>query len=110
MIGAEVEMRSLVIMIFAIFWAILLVLTGGRFLALLADANRESDLVRELYDVSQFWVEPFFNMFGLDNKAVESSGGVFEPASLLAFAAYFAIGASIYLVLTGGMFTRFRHA
>ena len=58
-------MRSLILMIFAVLWTALLVLTGGRFLALLAGANRDSDLVQGLYDViDQFWVEPFFNLFG----------------------------------------------
>jgi hypothetical protein len=97
-------------MLFAIFWAIVLVLTGGRFLALLAGANPDSDLVQGLYDLSEFWVEPFFNLFGLSNKAVEDTGGVFEPASLIAFAVYFVFGAFIYMILSGAAFTRFRHA
>ena len=67
-------------------------LTGGRFLALLAGANRDSDLIQGLYDVSEFWVEPFFNLFGLSDKAVQNTGGVFEPASLIAFMVYLMIG------------------
>ncbi|HET8943234.1 MAG TPA: hypothetical protein VFO59_00485, partial [Dehalococcoidia bacterium] len=74
-------MRGLLLTVLAVFWAVILVLTGGRFLALLAGANQDSELVQKLYDWSEFWVEPFFNMFGLGNKAVEDTGGVFEPAS-----------------------------
>jgi hypothetical protein len=103
-------MRGLVLAIFAILWAVLLVLTGGRFLALLAGLNPDARLIRELYDLSEFWVEPFFNAFGLDNKAVADTGGVFEPASLIAFAVYLAIGAFVYTILSGVAFTRFRHA
>lgn len=103
-------MRGLVLMIFAILWAIVLVLTGGRFLALLAGLNPDADLIKELYDISEFWVEPFFNAFGLSNKAVEDTGGVFEPASLIAFAVYLAIGAFVYAILSGVAFGRLRHA
>ena len=103
-------MRSLVLMLFAVLWAIVLVLTGGRFLALLAGANPDADLIKGLYDLSEFWVEPFFNAFGLSNKAVEDTGGVFEPASLIAFLVYLAIGAFVYAILSGVAFARFRHA
>ncbi|HEV8574483.1 MAG TPA: hypothetical protein VGR43_07210 [Dehalococcoidia bacterium] len=103
-------MRSLLLTIFAVFWAIVLVLTGGRFLALLAGANADSDLVRELYDLSNFWVEPFFNMFRFDNKAVEDTGGVFEPASIIAFLVYLLLGALISTILSGAAIARFRHA
>ncbi len=103
-------MRSLFLTIFAVFWAIVLVLVGGRFVALLANANRDSDLIQRLYDWSEFWVKPFFNMFGLANKAVENTGGVFEPASLIAFAVYFLIGAFVWTIVSGAAFTRFRHA
>ena len=103
-------MRSLLVTIFAIFWAMILVLTGGRFLALLAGANPNSALIEEIYDLSEFWVEPFFNMFGWENKAVEDTGGVFEPASFLAFLVYFVIGALVSMILSGAAFARFRHA
>ena len=103
-------MRNVVLMIFAVLWAALLVLTGGRFLALLAGANRDSDLIQGLYDVSEFWVEPFFNLFGLSNKAVENTGGVFEPASLIAFMVYLVIGVFIYVIISGAAFARMRHA
>ena len=103
-------MRSLLITIFAMFWAIILVLTGGRFLALLAGANPGSELIEELYDLSEFWVEPFFNIFGWSNKAVEDRGGVFEPASLLAFLVYLVLGVLLWSILSGAALTRFRHA
>lgn len=103
-------MRALLLMLFAIFWAVLLVLTGGRFLALLAGANPDSELIKGLYDASEFWVEPFFNMFGLANKAVEDTGGVFEPASLIAFVVYLVLGAIIYVLLSGAALARMRHA
>jgi hypothetical protein len=108
--GDDVAMRSVLLMIFAVLWAALLVLTGGRFLALLAGANRDSDLIQGLYDVSEFWVEPFFNLFGLSNKAVENTGGVFEPASLIAFMVYLVIGVFIYVIISGAAFARMRHA
>ena len=103
-------MRSLLLTIFAVLWAIVLVLVGGRFVALLAGANQDSELIRNLYDWSEFWVKPFFNMFGLANKAVENTGGTFEPASLLAFAVYLIVGAFVWMILSGAAFTRFRHA
>ena len=103
-------MRGLLLTIFAVFWAFILLLTGGRFLALLANANRDSDLIDGLYELSEFWVEPFFNVFGLTNKAVEDTGGVFEPTSLIAFVVYLVIGAIIWTFLSGVAFARFRHA
>ena len=103
-------MRSLVIMLFTVFWSALLVLTGGRFLSLLAGANPDSDLVQSLFDVSGFWVEPFFNLFGLSNKVVEDTGGVFEPPSLIAFLVYLVLGAFIYVIVSGAAFARMRHA
>ena len=103
-------MRGLLLTVLAVFWAVILVLTGGRFLALLAGANQDSELVQKLYDWSEFWVEPFFNMFGLDNKAVEDTGGLFEPASLLAFVVYLVVGSIVLTLVSGAAFTRFRHA
>jgi len=103
-------MRGLLLTIFAVCWAFILLLTGGRFLALLVNANRDSDLIDGLYDLSQFWVEPFFNILGLGNKAVEDTGGVFEPASLVAFIVFLIIGALIWVILSGAAVARFRHA
>lgn len=92
--------RSLIITIFTLFWAAVLVLTGGRFLALLLDANRDSEIIDRLYRHSDFWVKPFFGMFDLANKAVEDTGGVFEPASLIAFVVYLVAGMLILGLLT----------
>ena len=78
-------LRSLVITIAGLFWAFILLLVGARFVALLADANRDSEIVQRIYRHSDFWVKPFFNMFDLGNKTVNNTGGVFEPASLIAF-------------------------
>lgn len=85
--------------------AIVLTLTGLRFLALLVDANRDSEIIQKLYDWSEFWVEPFFNIFGLENQAVDG-GGTFEPASLIAFVVYLMVGAFIGTILSGGLYRR----
>lgn len=103
-------MRGLLLTILAALWAVVLVLTGGRFLALLAGANQDSELVQKLYDWSEFWVEPFFSMFGLENEAVEDTGGVFEPASLIAFAVYLVIGSIVFTLVSRAAFRRFGHA
>jgi hypothetical protein len=92
--------RGLVLRILTVLWAIVLVLVGLRFLALLLGVNAESDLVQLLYDWSEFWVEPFFGIFGLENKGVEG-GGVFEPASALAFLVYVVVGVIVYSLLAG---------
>lgn len=93
-------LRSLMVMALTGFWFVVLALTGGRFLALLADANRGSEIIDRLYRHSDFWVSPFFGMFDLSNEAVESSGGVFEPASLIAFAVYLVAGMIVMGVLS----------
>jgi hypothetical protein len=93
-------LRNLIVTIFALVWEAVLVLVGGRFLALLADANRSSEIVDRLYRHSDFWVKPFFGMFDLANKTVEDTGGVFEPASLIAFVVYFLAGLLIMGILT----------
>jgi hypothetical protein len=103
-------MRGLLVTIFAVLWAFLLLLVGGRFFALLINANRDSELVDGLYDLSEFFVEPFFNVFGLTNKAVEDTGGTFEPASLIAFAFYLVVGAIVWVIISGAALARFRHA
>lgn len=100
--------RGPVLTIFAVVWTAILVLVGGRFLALLAGANGNSELVDALYDSSRFWVEPFFNMFSLSNEAVDG-GGTFEPASLLAFIVYFLGGLLVVSLLRGVPFTRLEH-
>lgn len=95
-------LRGIVLTAFTVFLAIVLTLTGLRFLALLVDANRDSELVHDLYRYSEFWVKPFFNIFGLENQAVDG-GGTFEPASLIAFVFYFVVGAFIESLLAGGL-------
>lgn len=55
-------------------------------------------------------MEPFFRMFGLQNQAVTNTGGVFEPASLIAFVVYLFIGAFIWTIVSGAAFTRVDHA
>jgi ABC-type Na+ efflux pump permease subunit len=106
-------LRSIIVTIFTLVWAAVLVLVGGRFLALLADANPGSEIVDRLYRHSDFWVKPFFGMFDLANKTVENTGGVFEPASLIAFVVYFLAGLLIIGLLTanyGGFIGTRRHA
>jgi hypothetical protein len=93
-------LRGLVATIFTLVWGFVLVLVGGRFLALLFDANRDSEIVDRLYRHSDFWVKPFFGMFDLANKTVSDTGGVFEPASLIAFIVYTLGGMLILALLT----------
>ena len=95
--------KSLLMTLLALGWAAILFLVGGRFLALLFDANRDSELVQRLYRHSDFWVKPFFGMFGLENEVVESTSGVFEPASLLAFVVYLVAGL-VVLALVNAVF------
>jgi hypothetical protein len=104
--------RDVIVTILSLIWAAILVLVGGRFLALLAGANPDSDLVDALYRYSDFWVKPFFNILGLSNKAVENTGGVFEPASAIAFVFYFIVGAIVIGIVrgaAGGWGGRWRH-
>jgi len=100
----------MILTVLSLLWTVVLVLTGSRFLALLAGANQKSELIQKLYDWSEFWVEPFFRMFGLQNQAVTHTGGVFEPASLIAFVVYLFIGAFIFAIVSGAAFMRFDHA
>jgi hypothetical protein len=100
--------RTLLSTIVAVLLAVVLVLVGGRFLALLVDANRDSEIVDRLYRHSDFWVKPFFGMFNLGNKAVEDTGGVFEPASLIAFLVYLVAGMLVLALINAAMFGGFR--
>jgi hypothetical protein len=85
-------LRSLVLTVIGLVWTVVLVLVGARFLALLFNANRDAAIVDALYRWSEFLVRPFFGMLNLTNEAVEGTGGVFEPASLIAFVVYFILG------------------
>ena len=82
-------------------------LVGGRFLALLAGANQDSELIERLYRHSDFWVKPFFNILDMSNKSVED-GGIFEPASLIAFLIYLVGGMLVLALVRGALFARFR--
>jgi hypothetical protein len=93
-------LRSVVLFILSLVWAAILVLVGGRFIALLADANRDSEIVDRLYRHSDFWVKPFFGMFDLANKTVDETGGVFEPASLIALIVYVLAGMLVMAILS----------
>ena len=79
-------------------WVAVLVLVVGRFLALRGGANRDSEIVDRLYRHSDFWVKPFLGMLDLSNKTVASTGGVFEPASFIAFIVYSLAGLPVLAI------------
>ena len=81
--------------------AFLLFMTGGRFILLLFNANRGNDIVRWILSHSDYWVKPFVNIFHLTNKAVSDTGGVVEPASLIAFIVYLVVGSLALALLNG---------
>ncbi len=89
----------LIIVAASLFWMFLLFMTGSRFLILLLDANRNSEIVDWILSKSDFWVKPFFDILGLANKAVDETGGVFEPASAIAFVVYFILGSIVLTAL-----------
>jgi hypothetical protein len=93
----------LIVGILTLFWLFVLFLTGARFLVLLFNANRDSEIVSRILRHSDFWVKPFFDLLSLSNKAIEETGGFFEPASAIAFVVYFVIGAVILSALRGGL-------
>lgn len=95
--------RGLLTTILGLIWIAILVLVGGRFLALLFDANRDSEIVDRLYRHSDFWVKPFFGMFDLANKTVNDTGGVFEPASAIAFVVYFIAGVVVLSLINASV-------
>lgn len=99
-------LRSIVNLVVGLVWAAIMVLVGGRFLALLVDANRDSEIVDRLLRHSDFWVKPFFGMFDLANKTVEGTGGVFEPASFIALLVYF-VGGLLVLALINAPFSSY---
>jgi hypothetical protein len=82
-------------------------MTGGRFLLLLFNANRDNDIVHWILSRSDYWVKPFFNMFHFTNKAVGDTGGVVEPASLIAFIVYLIVGSLVLALLNGMLFRGF---
>ena len=82
---------------------------AGSQVALLLGAERSSDLVDRLYQHSDLWVRPFYNLFGFRNEAL-GGGSVFEPASLFAFIVYFLVGSLLLSLFSGRLFHRFQHA
>ncbi len=87
--------RDLVLLALRLAWAAVLFIVGGRFVILLFNLDKTNQIVDWIMRKSDFWVKPFFNLFHLANKAVDRTGGVFEPASLIAFVVYFVVGAII---------------
>lgn len=87
-----------------LFLAFLLFMTGGRFLLLLLNVDKSNDIVHWILSRSDYWVKPFIDLFGLTNKAVGDTGGVVEPASLIAFIVYAVIGSLILAILNGAFF------
>src|SRR4051812_16319819 len=85
-------LRNLVATVLGLLWAGIIVLVGGRFLALLVDANRDSEIVQRLFRHSDFWVKPFFGIFDLSNETVSRTGGIFEVASFVALIVYLVVG------------------
>jgi hypothetical protein len=82
--------------VISVFLAFLLLMTGSRFLLLLFDANRESEIVDWVLRKSDFWVKPFFGI--LENRDVGTEGFL-EPASLIAFGVYLVAGSVVLAVL-----------
>ena len=93
----------LIVGLLALFWVFLLFMTGARFLILLFDANRDSEIVGRIMRHSDFWVKPFFDLLNLSNRGVEETGGFIEPASGIAFVVYFIVGAVILRLLRSSM-------
>ena len=87
-----------------IFLTFLLFMTGARFVLLLLNANKENEIVKWILSRSDFWVKPFVDIFHLTNEAVGDTGGVFEPASLIAFIVYAIVGSIILAALSGSLF------
>ena len=100
-------MRDLTVTVAGVFWAMVLLLVGGRFIALLAGANANSEIIERIYRHSDFWMGPFFD-FGFTSKVAET-GGVFEAASLLAFIVYFAIGLFLMWLLRSFFYGGYLH-
>ena len=86
------------------FLAFLLFMTGARFLLLLSNANKGNEIVHWILSRSDYWVQPFLNIFHLTNKVVGDTGGVVEPASLIAFIVYLIVGSLVLAVLNRQLF------
>ena len=90
-----------------LFLMFLLFMTGGRFILLLLNANKDNEIVSWILSRSDFWVKSFVNVFNLANKAVGDTGGVFEAVSLIAFIVYAIVGSLILAALSGALFGGF---
>ena len=90
-----------------LFLTFLLFMTGVRFLLLLLNANKANEIVHWILSRSDYWVKPFVNLLHRTNKAVGDTGGVFEPASLIAFIVYAIVGSLILAALNGALFGGF---
>ncbi len=90
-----------------LFLTFLLFMTGARFMLLLLNANKGNEIVHWILSRSDYWVKPFINLFHLTNKAVGDTGGVVEPASLIAFIVYAVVGSLILAALNTALFGGF---
>ena len=90
-----------------LFLTFLLFMTGARFVLLLLNANKDNEIVHWILSRSDYWVKPFFDLFDLTNKTVGDTGGVFEPASLIAFIVYAVVGSFILAALSGALWGGF---
>jgi len=97
----------LLITALSLFWAFLLFMTGARFLILLFNVDRTGQVGSWIMRHSDFWVKPFFSLFHLANKGVETTGGFFEPASAIAFIVYLAVGALIIKLVRSALTSGF---
>ncbi len=91
--------RSLIATVLGLVWAAILLLVGGRVLALLLDANRDSEIVQRLFRHSDFWVKPFFGILDLSNETVAETGGILEAASLIALVVYLVVGLLVFALM-----------
>ena len=94
----------IVSMLAGLFLTFLLFMTGARFILLLLNANKANEIVHWILSRSDYWVKPFINLLSMSNKAVGDTGGVFEPASLIAFIVYAIVGSLILALLSGALF------
>jgi hypothetical protein len=88
----------------SLFLAFLLFMTGARFILLLLNADKTNQIVHWILSHSDFWVKPFANLFHIGNHAIGSSGGIIEPASLIAFVVYAVVGGLILSLLKRASF------
>jgi hypothetical protein len=95
----DMAIRNLLATVLGLIWAVILVLVGGRFVALLFDANRDSEIVQRILRHSDFWVKPFFGVLDLSNEAVKQTGGIFEAASFIALIVYVIAGLIVFALL-----------